>query len=446
MRWRLQEPKIGDLDGFQDTDLFGYAGFGDWLANIVGGAEDEPVVLIDGDWGSGKTVFARQWAGVLREQGHAVLYFDAFAADYQDDPFLALVEAVYAFAEEQGVEGTLRAKFSTEAAKAAGAALGLGLGRLALDRVGLSETVEEVRDAMRSDQTRLKDWIESAAERKRTVVTLRETLEKLTKTAVSAAGDRLRPAGAEGQADAADDDESPVRGRLVLLVDELDRCRPDFALGVLERIKHVFGVPGVCFVLVTNVADLEQSVRREYGEVRAGTYLEKFFDLRFSLPGRAVRGSARGAGVYARHLLRTFDLRVGSQGFPVVEAFESLAARRRMSLRTMEHVARHILLLASCPGRRFLTGAEPSGVVASAMRVVEPALFKRLRRGEVDEADAAVLEFKVDAVAGPPQPPQPDRFGTIRENGEGLDDVRERCSGHFWQLRQAARCLNTFDL
>jgi len=437
LRWRFQEPKIGDLDGFQNTDLFGYAGFGDWLANIVGGAEDEPVVLIDGDWGSGKTVFARQWAGVLRERGHAVLYFDAFAADCQDDPFLALVEAVYAFAEKQGVEGELRAKFSTEAAKAAGAALGLGLGRLALDRVGLVETVDEVREAMRSDRTRLKGWIESATERKRTVATFRETLERLAQAVVSATG-------AESRANAAAAEEPGDRGRLVFLVDELDRCRPDFALGVLERIKHVFGVPGVCFVLVTNVADLEQSVRRAYGEVRARTYLEKFFDLRFRLPDSALRGN--GAGVFVERLLRTFDLRVVASGYPIVEAFESLAARRGMSLRTMEHVARNILLFASCPGRRFLTAAEPSGVVVSAMRVVDPALFKRLRRGEVDEADAAVLKFKVDAVMGPPRPPQPGRFGTEREVDEGLHEMRERCGSHSWELRQAARCLNTFDL
>jgi len=439
LRWRFQEPKIGDLDGFQNTDLFGYAGFGDWLANIVGGAEDEPVVLIDGDWGSGKTVFARQWAGVLRERGHAVLYFDAFAADCQDDPFLALVEAVYAFAEKQGVEGELRAKFSTEAAKAAGAALGLGLGRLALDRVGLVETVDEVREAMRSDRTRLKGWIESATERKRTVATFRETLERLAQAVVSATG-------AESRANAAAAEEPGDRGRLVFLVDELDRCRPDFALGVLERIKHVFGVPGVCFVLVTNVADLEQSVRRAYGEVRARTYLEKFFDLRFRLPDRALHGGTPKAGVYARHLLRTLAMPRIAYGYQPVGAFGSLAARRQMSLRTMEHAARNILVLASGPGVRFFSADVPSGVVVSAMRVVDPALFKRLRRGEVDEADAAVLKFKVDAVMGPPRPPQPGRFGTEREVDEGLHEMRERCGSHSWELRQAARCLNTFDL
>lgn len=446
MRWRFQAPEIGDLDGFQNTDLFGYAGFGDWLANIVGGAEDEPVLLIDGDWGSGKTVFARQWAGVLRERGHAVLYFDAFAADCQDDPFLALVEAVYAFAEEQGVEGELCARFSTEAAKAAGVALGLGLGRLALDRVGLVETVDEVREAMRSDRTRLKGWIESAAERKRTVATFRETLEKLAQAAVSAGGDRQRSAGAGGQANTAAAEEPGDRSRLVFLVDELDRCRPDFALGVLERIKHVFGVPGVCFVLVTNIADLQQSVRRAYGEVRARTYLERFFDLRFRLPDRALHGGTPKAGVYARHLLRTLVMPRIAYGYQPVGAFGSLAARRRMSLRTMEHVARNILVLVSGPGARFFSADVPSGVVVSAMRVVAPGLFERLRRGDVDEADAAVLDFKVDAVVGPPRPPQPGRFGTVREVDEGLDEMRERCSSHSWELRQAARCLNTFDL
>lgn len=40
---------------------------------------------------------------------------------------------------------------------------------------------------------------------------------------------------------------------LVFIVDELDRCRPPFALDVIERIKHLFSVPNVCFVLVLDL-------------------------------------------------------------------------------------------------------------------------------------------------------------------------------------------------
>ena len=72
---------------------------------------------------------------------------------------------------------------------------------------------------------------------------------------------------------------------LVFIVDELDRCRPPFALSIIERIKHLFSVPGVCFVLVTHVPQLEQAVRGANGAtVDARTYLEKFYQMRITLP------------------------------------------------------------------------------------------------------------------------------------------------------------------
>ena len=43
------------------------------------------VIAVDADWGAGKTVFLKMWAGELRKAGIPVVYFDAFANDYVDD-------------------------------------------------------------------------------------------------------------------------------------------------------------------------------------------------------------------------------------------------------------------------------------------------------------------------------------------------------------------------
>ena len=73
--------------------------------------------------------------------------------------------------------------------------------------------------------------------------------------------------------------------RLVVFVDELDRCRPSYAVQLLERIKHYFEIDNVTFVFSINSKELQHTVKRCYGEdFSAGRYLNRFFDVRISLP------------------------------------------------------------------------------------------------------------------------------------------------------------------
>ena len=80
-----------------------------------------------------------------------------------------------------------------------------------------------------------------------------------------------------------DETGKPTR-KLIIVVDELDRCRPDYALSLLEIIKHFFSVPGISFVLGANLHELENSVRARYGAgIDAQTYLQKFIHLTFDV-------------------------------------------------------------------------------------------------------------------------------------------------------------------
>ena len=73
--------------------------------------------------------------------------------------------------------------------------------------------------------------------------------------------------------------------RLVVFVDELDRCRPSFAVKLLERIKHYFANDRITFVFSINAEELQHTIRQHYGSgFDACRYLERFFDLRVSLP------------------------------------------------------------------------------------------------------------------------------------------------------------------
>lgn len=73
--------------------------------------------------------------------------------------------------------------------------------------------------------------------------------------------------------------------RLVIFVDELDRCKPDYAVRVLERIKHYFSNDRITFVFAINSLELQHTIKKYYGEsFDASRYLDRFFDLRVSLP------------------------------------------------------------------------------------------------------------------------------------------------------------------
>lgn len=73
--------------------------------------------------------------------------------------------------------------------------------------------------------------------------------------------------------------------KLVIFIDELDRCNPQFAIKLLERIKHFFDNDEFIFVFSTNLNELQYTVKKFYGEGIDGyLYLDKFFDLQFTLP------------------------------------------------------------------------------------------------------------------------------------------------------------------
>lgn len=72
--------------------------------------------------------------------------------------------------------------------------------------------------------------------------------------------------------------------RLVIFVDELDRCKPTFAVELLERIKHYFVDERITFVFSINKSQLVHTIKKFYGEsFDACRYLERFFDYNISL-------------------------------------------------------------------------------------------------------------------------------------------------------------------
>lgn len=78
--------------------------------------------------------------------------------------------------------------------------------------------------------------------------------------------------------------------RIIIFVGELDRCRPDFSVQLLERIKHYFDLENITFVFSVNCEQLVQTIKKYYGEeFDAGRYLGRFFDQVVPLPKANLR-------------------------------------------------------------------------------------------------------------------------------------------------------------
>jgi hypothetical protein len=401
------EPDIGPKDGFtSDNDIFGLREFGESLTNLVTTVEQPLVMTLDGPWGSGKSTFAKQWAGELRKLGLPVILFDAFANDHQEDAFVALSAEILAQAEKLKGPKKLRDEFKKKATKAGRALLPVAtkigiraatLGLLsAKDLEGIGEDIEEALKEASVDtgallESVIHERLEQAKEDKDSLEAFRKALTDLA-TGLATKTKK----GAKNDAEKSEDSDNHISGQrpLVFIIDELDRCRPPFALNILERIKHIFSVDGVCFLLVTNLEQLEATVRGAYGrDTAARAYLDKFSHLRVRLPERtSERHSRERRDRYIDHLWTSMGLKSADQqgDEETTEILKILAKVHDLSLRDLERIAGHIALVYAAVTQRH-TILVPFLGVLSVMRLVRRDLYKKAGNGQLAQAD--VQEF-----------------------------------------------------
>ncbi|MEC8016835.1 MAG: P-loop NTPase fold protein, partial [Pseudomonadota bacterium] len=290
MRLTMPEPKI-DLynDGFADHDQLGRKATGDKLSDLVERIDDPMVIALDGAWGSGKSFCLNCGVGEhlkRKENTTQTVYFDAFEHDFMDDPLIALTGAIAErFESAESREEDQKSEHSKKIKKAAWA-VGKGALRIgaSVATFGATEALSDMGDAVANavgDETQTilrsdigngeaeKFWTAHEARiaaMKAFRIALTELTEPVTEDQATK-DDRLRVG-------------NPTR-KLVVVIDELDRCRPDYALSLLEIIKHFFNVPGVHFVLGCNMEALAWTIRSRYGEnYDARRYLQRFVNLK----------------------------------------------------------------------------------------------------------------------------------------------------------------------
>ena len=308
---RLAPPPldITDDEGFQ-RDIFGAKEAGERLANVVADLEGHSVLVLDGGWGTGKTTFIKQWAGLLRTKGgHPVVYLDAFGSDHLSDPFFAMLAQVLDYFDQRelkdlsatlaaAAKGVLRAIPAVAARRLLPVATG-GVVSLA-DFEGLKTSLKDANSDPAEDwfSERLQAARSEAASTRRFKRVLGDVVEK------AAMGSSSPPKASAGSGEEVPSSEGR-KAPLIFIIDELDRCKPSFALSVLERMKHLFSANGVCFVLVTNLKELTAMVKHAYGLAHPDRYLEKFYHLRVEIESILSLSRIERRGRYLEHLADT---------------------------------------------------------------------------------------------------------------------------------------------
>jgi KAP family P-loop domain len=372
--------QIDENEGFTPAkDIFGRKKIADGLTHLVSQVEDPIVLAVDGQWGSGKTIFLKMWRGELQQLGFPVIYFDAFANDYFEDAFVPLAAEIIGLAQTKlkanaSTFEDLKTKTTKVAKVVLRSALRIGVKAATLGALdagdiegAIADEVETAFDKQVGELITKQDVVKSD------MVAFKEALENLPKlfSPNIQVNEAIKP--------------------IVIIIDELDRCRPSYALQLLERMKHFFSVPRVHFVLGANLAQLANSVVATYGTgIDGQLYLQKFIHLCVQLPDLFEYDQTVGSKFLA-HVLKQSELNGKNLEFvgSCIDDLTKITNHTNFSLRTLEQIYGHIIrVAATAPETQFRNSALVTGL--SVLKVTAPELFISAKRGSLQFAEVLV--------------------------------------------------------
>ena len=254
---KIGEPYISSLAPWENDPLERH-NEGQLLTRLISGLSGPYVIAVKGDWGAGKSVFLERVSKQLELDSIPVVTVNAWKTDYLEDPLVAFVSAIESRLDLISKIRAHKDKIITGIVNAS-ATLISTLPTMMLD---LAAPGAGAATAVAGNIVSVtgKQLLEFDKSKKTAEVNLKKQLEKTR------------------------DILSPQKQKIVFVIDELDRCRPDYAIKVLERIKHYYDVEGIVFVIATDGENLPNAVASLYGpEIKGEKYLRKFFDFEFNL-------------------------------------------------------------------------------------------------------------------------------------------------------------------
>lgn len=243
--------------------------YGEFLANYITGEHEGFVLNLNGSWGTGKTHFLKRlYTHLLTKMGHPTIYIDAWESDFIGNPLAVisseLIDQLSSFSELSGddLENVKEKIGKVLKASAIGASAFLSKQLLGDAAAGLEFTKSLLEQSPEKLMDQVKD---ESIQQIASVKKARKHLTSLAKT--------LRT-----------NSNHSIKLPIIVLVDELDRCRPNYAIEILEVIKHFFDTPNFCFVVASDTEQLCHSIKAVYGnEFESETYLKRFFNRKIKL-------------------------------------------------------------------------------------------------------------------------------------------------------------------
>lgn len=223
------------------------------------GKNSNLVLNINAEWGAGKTYFTKRLAKTISAY-HPTIYIDAWKEDFSEDPLLTVFSSIKEQLTGQSDRFTsLLNKTISNIGPLLKSATPVILEGLVKKYIG----VENISDLTKDLSSKLLDL---HSEKSSTIISIKKGISEWVRFIE--------------QRDGINKDLP-----LFIIIDELDRCRPNFAINLLEITKHIFNIPGVVFIIATDTEQLQHSIKVIYGnEFSASHYLNRFFDRRFLLP------------------------------------------------------------------------------------------------------------------------------------------------------------------
>ena len=248
--------------------------YADFLTEIVTNSEnykrkgdsDSMSIAIDSGWGTGKTTFLDMWENELNKEKFSIIRYNAWQNDFADDAFQSLAYCISnsEIFDRKNEIGKIKEK-SKKFVKACGNIIKKSvktIGNQIVPGIGtILETGCDVLEAGKVGITEIRqkeydEFIKEYAEYYESINDIKSILN-----------------------------EASENKKIIIIIDELDRCKPLFAIKLLESIKHIFDAKNIVFVFALDMEQLGYSIKCIYGQdMDASGYLCRFFDYISKMP------------------------------------------------------------------------------------------------------------------------------------------------------------------
>ncbi|HHQ4625245.1 TPA: KAP family P-loop NTPase fold protein [Aeromonas veronii] len=317
-----------------NADRLERARYAEFLTNYLAaeGKQRNYVLNLNAEWGAGKTWFIKRWYMELKAH-YPTVYIDAWQQDFSDDPLLTVISSIIEQLKEEAGSPQLSPYLSTKLASLLKATAPIVTKALFKKVSGIN--IDEVQEVITADDAgKLVESLFQDTRKKTEAVQLLKHEIQLWVGAIIGKKKKQAPA--------------------FILIDELDRCRPSYAVEMLETIKHIFDIQGVVFVLATDTEQLQHAIKVIYGEgFDAQNYLGRFFQRRFTLNKKSRRE-------FISNILEGRILPDGStmvwpefnNSRVLLEVVTAVSDSLELSLRQTEQIIDRLLFVMRKPRRR----------------------------------------------------------------------------------------------